>query len=139
MLLHSVPMLFILVNFLLRSFQLKTIADNKITFKCNYLGTFSCNVFYIPPQTINFEKIIMNFNEKLAGSPYVLVTNITLLIIAVISVLVLRRFDIIDQKRVGIYVLFIWFYLQSLYWYSIYVCQYLKPMEMERSRLQILI
>ncbi|XP_071153699.1 uncharacterized protein [Mytilus edulis] len=79
--------------------QLKTIADNKITFKCNYLGTFSCNVFYIPPQTINFEKIIMNFNEKLAGSPYVLVTNITLLTIAVISVLVLRRFDIIDQKR----------------------------------------
>ncbi|XP_033748774.1 polycystic kidney disease protein 1-like 2 [Pecten maximus] len=64
-----------------------------VTFQSNFLGTFGSNVFIVPPDLINFDELFVDFADKVADTPYVLAVNITCLVVLVLLIVILRRYD----------------------------------------------
>lgn len=64
-----------------------------VTFQSNFLGTFGSNVFIIPPDIIDFNELFVDFAGKLAETPYVLIVNVIALVIMILLVVILRRYD----------------------------------------------
>ncbi|KAJ8312335.1 hypothetical protein KUTeg_009708, partial [Tegillarca granosa] len=81
----------------LRRYIITSGPSGSMTFNTNLFGTFSASVFLIPPDTIDFAAIFSNFTQRLANSPYALIVNVIVFVIAILVSLLLRRLDIQDK------------------------------------------
>ncbi|XP_069131790.1 polycystin family receptor for egg jelly-like [Argopecten irradians] len=73
-------------------------STGKVNFKSNFFGSFSASTLLIPPTPIAFDAIFLNFGERLASTPHVLVTIIAVLILFILLTLVLRGLDRSDAE-----------------------------------------
>lgn len=85
--------------------KLQGAEDNAVKFKANILGgggtgTFGVNVLFKGPETLDFDEIFSDLDDKIADSPYVLGANILLLSALVVGSIICRRFDARDEELV---------------------------------------
>lgn len=71
-----------------------------VKFKSNFMGTFCTGVFVLP-NTIDYDKVLSNFDELLADNWVVLAVMVTLVSIYIPLVILARRRDKRDKLMVG--------------------------------------
>ncbi|KAK3083825.1 hypothetical protein FSP39_003726 [Pinctada imbricata] len=79
--------------------KLSDVQHNELVFESSFLGTVGIKVVAIAPETIDFDEIIKNIDERIEDSPAVLATNIALLCLLAVGTVIMRRKDIEDEKR----------------------------------------
>ncbi|XP_033752683.1 polycystic kidney disease protein 1-like 2 [Pecten maximus] len=68
-------------------------SGTNIAYKSNFFGTFSANILFVAPETIDFASIFLNFSERLKETPHALACISGIFIIVVIIAIPLRRLD----------------------------------------------
>ncbi|XP_013383336.2 uncharacterized protein LOC106153782 [Lingula anatina] len=76
----------------------KVTTNGKMTFKSNFFGSFAAGLF-IPPNTIDFDKVFANFSTLLAQSPHVLIVMCSLFVLYILLLIWARRKDIQDNEK----------------------------------------
>ena len=56
----------------------------------------------IPPETIDFDDVFIDFDDKIAENPYVIAMNGILLAALVVGTVIMRRLDIEDKQMVNL-------------------------------------
>jgi hypothetical protein len=56
----------------------------------------------IPPETIDFDDVFIDFDDKIAENPYVIAMNGILLAALVVGTVIMRRLDIEDKRMVNL-------------------------------------
>ena len=72
-----------------------------VILKTNLFGTFTSVISFITPQTLDFEKIFVDFDKKVMNNPYVLMVLLLILFIYCILAVLVRRLDKKDQIKVS--------------------------------------
>ncbi|XP_060074435.1 location of vulva defective 1-like [Ylistrum balloti] len=70
----------------------------RVHFKSNFFGSFSASTLLIPPSPIQFDAVFLNFGERLASTPHVLVTITVVVLLFMLLSLLLRRLDRSDAE-----------------------------------------
>ncbi|OWF54511.1 Location of vulva defective 1 [Mizuhopecten yessoensis] len=78
--------------------KIKSGRTGRVNFESNFFGSFSASTLLITPSPIAFEAIFLNFEERLASTPHVLVTIIAVLLLFLLLSLLLRRLDRKDAE-----------------------------------------
>ncbi|XP_069132806.1 polycystin-1-like protein 2 isoform X2 [Argopecten irradians] len=68
-----------------------------VAFKSKIFGTFSADMLLLPPDTIDFSAVFLNFAERLRSNPYALTVILCLWAILILIAIGLRRMDIQDE------------------------------------------
>ncbi|XP_069133774.1 polycystin-1-like protein 2 [Argopecten irradians] len=68
-------------------------SGTNIAYESNFFGTFSADIMFVAPDTIDFETIFLNFSEKLRETPHALACIGGIFIIVIIIAIPLRRLD----------------------------------------------
>ncbi|XP_013391756.1 polycystic kidney disease protein 1-like 2 [Lingula anatina] len=69
-----------------------------MTFKSNFFGSFAAGLF-IPPNTIDFDKVFASFSALLAQSPHVLIVMCSLFVLYFLFLIWARRKDNQDDEK----------------------------------------
>lgn len=96
-------------------FQLKAIEDSTVVFESNFFGTFGVSIMAISPETIDFDEVFTNFDDKIADNPYVIAMNCILLAGLAIGTVIMRKLDLEDKRlvcRSSIFFFFFCIYLE---------------------------
>ncbi|XP_071152223.1 polycystin-1-like protein 2 [Mytilus edulis] len=78
--------------------KLKAIEDSTVVFESNFFGTFGVKIMAISPETIDFDEVFTNFDDKIADNPYVIAMNCILLAGLAIGTVIMRKLDLEDKR-----------------------------------------
>ncbi|XP_060074442.1 polycystin-1-like protein 2 [Ylistrum balloti] len=73
--------------------KLSSGTGTNIAYESNFFGTFSANIMFVAPDTIDFSAIFLNFEERLRETPHALACICGIWIIVVLIAIPLRRLD----------------------------------------------
>jgi len=85
-------------------FQLKAVDENSVIFKSSFFGTFGFDIFAKPPETIDFNEVFTNIDQKILDTPHVLALNCVLIGCLLVGSVILRQFDKKDSEMVRQYI-----------------------------------
>ncbi|XP_052075414.1 polycystin-1-like [Mytilus californianus] len=77
---------------------LKAMEDSTVVFESNFFGTFGVSIMAIPPETIDFDEVFTNLDDKIADNPYVIAMNCILLAGLAIGTVIMRKLDLEDKR-----------------------------------------
>ena len=80
--------------------QIHGIERTSVIFRSQFFTVSGFQLVLIPPEAIDFASIILQFDEKLADSHTVLSVNSALLCLYIIVLIILRKFDRKDARKV---------------------------------------
>ena len=77
--------------------------ESTVVFESNFFGSFGVSIMEIPPETIDFDNVFTDFDDKIAENPYVIAMNGILLAALVVGTVIMRRLDIEDKRMVIVF------------------------------------
>ena len=80
---------------------MRGVDGGKLVFRCKFLDTDGFNLYFIPPEPIDFDAIFTNFDDRLADSYIVLIVILLLCLILIMLTIVCLLMDRRDNFKVG--------------------------------------
>ena len=77
--------------------------ESTVVFESKFFGSFGASIMAIPPETIDFDNVFTDFDDKIAENPYVIAMNGILLAALVVGTVIMRRLDIEDKRMVIVF------------------------------------